>query len=380
MIPLSVPNLSGNEMKYVAECISTGWISTAGKFVTKFEDEFAKWVQQKTAVSTSNGTSALHLALLGSNVQINDLVIMPNITFVATANAIKYVGAEPLLIDIDVQDWQMDLDLLEQFLKEDCARAKDGLLRFKKTGQKIAAIMIVHVQGHMCNMDRLLAISKTWGITLIEDAAEALGAKYKNQHAGTFGKFGCFSFNGNKIMSTGGGGMVISTDIEKLEYLRHLATTAKTDPLRYHHDAVGYNYRLVNILAAVGLAQLEQLDGFIKRKSEIANFYIDNLTGIGDISFQVSSDDVQSNNWLFTIRTSRQSELLNELNEQGIMTRPFWMPMSSLPMYTNCTNVTSALNVSSLVHEQALSLPCSTSITRLELETVVQAIKSFYAG
>ena len=198
-------------------------------------------------------------------------MIMPNVTFVATANAIKYVGAEPLLIDISVKDWQMDLELLEQFLNEDCERTKDGIVRFKKSGQKISAIMIVHLQGHMCNLEKLLEIAKRWDLNVIEDAAEALGSKYNNQHAGTFGEFGCFSFNGNKIMSTGGGGMLIAKQKSDLEYLRHLATTAKTDPMIYHHDQVGYNYRLVNILAAVGLAQLEQLHNLFIAKMKSLN-------------------------------------------------------------------------------------------------------------
>ena len=378
MIPLSVPNLAGNELIYVTECIETGWISTAGKFVSKFETEFAAWTGQKNAVSTSNGTAALHLALLGAGVQFNDLVIMPNVTFVATANAIKYVGAEPLLIDISVKDWQMDLELLEQFLNEDCERTKDGIVRFKKSGQKISAIMIVHLQGHMCNLEKLLEIAKRWDLNVIEDAAEALGSKYNNQHAGTFGEFGCFSFNGNKIMSTGGGGMLIAKQKSDLEYLRHLATTAKTDPMIYHHDQVGYNYRLVNILAAVGLAQLEQLHNFVHRKNEIAKFYTKHLGTIGDISFQQSSRNVTPNHWLFTIRTRKQKELILALNEKGIMSRPFWMPMSNLPMYKNSTFVQSNLNISKLIHEEALSIPCSTNITDEELKTVVGAIETFF--
>lgn len=378
MIPLSVPNLCGNELRYVTECIETGWISTAGKFVSRFETEFAAWTGQKNAVSTSNGTAALHLALLGAGVQDNDLVIMPNVTFVATANAIKYVGAEPLLIDISSEDWQMDLELLEQFLNEDCQRTKDGIVKFKKSGQKIAAIMIVHLQGHICNLEKLLEIAKRWDLTVIEDAAEALGSKYKNQHAGTFGEFGCFSFNGNKIMSTGGGGMLIAKNQNDLEGLRHLATTAKTDPMIYHHDKVGYNYRLVNILAAVGLAQLEQLHYFVDRKNEIATFYTQHLETIGDITFQKSSKNVTPNHWLFTIRTGMQKALISALNEQGIMSRPFWMPMSTLPMYENCTFVQSHINISKLIHEEALSIPCSTNITVEELETVVGAIETFF--
>lgn len=376
MIPLSVPNISGNELKYVKKCLESGWISTAGQYVKEFEESFSTEVGVAESVSTMNGTAALHLSLT-QIVKQNSVILMPNITFVATANAISYTGAEPIFIDAEEEGWQMDLDILEQFLEEDCIQEGKKVFH-KKTNKLVAGIMIVHVQGNVCDISRLLQIVEKYNLPLIEDAAEALGSKYKNQHAGTFGDFGCYSFNGNKIISTGGGGMVVARSSDDLSKLRHLATTAKTDPLRYYHDEVGYNYRLVNILSAIGLAQLEQLDKFVKRKQEISEIYKNELKDIKDISFQKISKDVESNQWLFTIRTSRMNDLLFYLNDNGVMSRPFWAPMNKLPMYKDRLFITRN-NISNKLHESALSLPCSTNITNNELEIVVKSIRKFFS-
>jgi perosamine synthetase len=377
MIPLSLPNLAGKEWEYVKECLDTGWISTAGGFVDRFEAEFAKYLNVNSAVSIVNGTAALHIALQLLGVKSNDLVIMPNVTFVASANAISYIGAAPLLIDIDQHSWQMDLDLLESFLSTECNLDNSNTLMHVETNRKISALMIVHVQGNICDMDRLLAICNNYNLPVLEDAAEALGTKYKNQYAGTLGNIGCFSFNGNKIMSTGGGGMIVSNDLELLKRAKHLTTTAKVDALTYFHDEVGYNYRLVNILAALGLAQLEQLDTFLASKINTAAYYRDNLKDIGDIGFQLTQDGVVSNEWLFTITTSSMQQLLDYLNSNGVMSRPFWTPMNQLPMYSNNLYVNHS-DVSAIVHRNALSIPCSTSIVESDLENVVSTIKMFF--
>ena len=377
MIPLSLPNLSGNEWKYVKQCLDTGWISTAGSFVERFESEFAQYIGAESSVSVVNGTAALHIALQLLGVEHNDLVIMPNVTFVASANAISYVGASPLLIDIDQDSWQMDLDLLENFLSTDCELDSSGILVHRETSHKISALMIVHVQGNICDMDRLLAICNDYQLPVLEDAAEALGAKYKGQYAGTLGDIGCFSFNGNKIMSTGGGGMIVSRNSEHLKRAEHLTTTAKVDALTYFHDEVGYNYRLVNVLAALGVAQLEQLDSFIASKIDTATYYRDNLKGVGDIGFQLVQDGVESNEWLFTITTSSMQALLDYLNANGVMSRPFWIPMNQLPMYKNNLYVNQS-DVSAKVHGAALSIPCSTNILESDLIQVVSSIKQFF--
>ena len=377
MIPLSLPNLAGKEWEYVKQCLDTGWISTAGSFVDRFEDEFAKYLGVESAVSVVNGTAALHTALQLLGVETNDLVIMPNVTFVASANAISYLGASPLLIDIDQNSWQMDLDLLENFLATKCKLDSSDILVHGETSRKISALMIVHVQGNICDMDRLLAICNDYKLPVLEDAAEALGAKYKGRYAGTLGDIGCFSFNGNKIMSTGGGGMIVSHNSEHLKRAKHLTTTAKRDALTYFHDEVGYNYRLVNVLAALGVAQLEQLDGFIASKIDTARYYRDNLQGVGDIGFQLVQDGVESNEWLFTITTSSMKDLLAYLNANGVMSRPFWIPMNQLPMYKNNLYVNHS-DVSARVHGSALSIPCSTNILKSDLEKVVATIKTFF--
>ena len=379
MIPLSLPNLAGNEWKYVKKCLDTGWISTAGSFVDRFEVEFAKYLGMKGAVSVVNGTSALHISLKLLGVQSDDLIIMPNVTFVASANAISYLGASPLLIDIDHDSWQMDLDILENFLSDDCQLNDSNMLVHRETNRKISALMIVHVQGNLCDMDRLLAICNNYNLPVIEDAAEALGAKYKGQYAGTLGDIGCFSFNGNKIMSTGGGGMIVSRNSDHLERAKHLTTTAKCNSLTYFHDEVGYNYRLVNVLAALGVAQLEQLDDFLASKINTASYYRANLKDIGDIGFQFVQYGVISNEWLFTITTSSMQELLDQLNSNGVMSRPFWIPMNQLPMYSNNLYINQS-DMSARVHRTALSIPCSTNILESDLEKVVSTIKLFFGG
>lgn len=379
MIPLSVPNLSGNEIEYVAKCLETGWISTAGEFVARFESEFAAKLDLDDALSTMNGTAALHLGLSILGVKAGDAVVMPNVTFVASANAIKYLGAEPVLIDIDPESWQMNLDLLERFLEIECRLDDDEILREQMSGRRVAAIMAVHVQGHMCDIARLVSISEKYGLPVIEDAAEALGAEYEGKPAGTFGSVGCFSFNGNKIMSTGGGGMLVAQDSTVLQLARHIATTAKTDPLRYYHDRVGYNYRLVNVLAAIGVAQLEQLENFVDSKRRIAELYEKELHGVGDIGFQASSSSVAPNHWLFTITTERMEALLTALNSNGVMSRPFWAPMNTLPMYSSCTYVNDN-DVSASIHKKALSIPCSTNLSDEDQCTVINEIKRFFEG
>ncbi len=374
MIPLSVPNIAGNEWKYVKECLDTGWISSVGSFVSRFEQMVADFTGAKYGVATVNGTSALHIALLLAGVKQHDYVILPNLTFVASANAIKYLGAEPLLIDAERDLWQMDLDLLEEFLKNE-TETKNGELLLKKNKRRIAAIMPVHILGNMCDMDRFLSIIEKYPLPVAEDSTEALGSFYKGKHAGRFSLMGCFSFNGNKIISTGGGGVIV-TDHEKMAKIaKHLTTTAKASSDEYYHDEVGYNYRLVNILAAVGVGQMELLPSFVKRKREITAFYREALQGVADIEFQKELPDVQANGWLFTLKTSHQQKLLDHLNSKSILSRRFWMPMSKLPMYKDCLLIENR-DVAGEIYNTCLSIPCSTNITDEQLEIVAREIKS----
>ena len=365
MIPLSIPHLAGNEMTYVKDCLDTGWVSTAGAYVGHFEQLVGEYIGSPYAISCMNGTAALHICLRLLGIGPGDFVIAPNLTFVATLNAISYTGAFPILIDIDPGNWQIDLDLLERYLASNPERIG-----------RIKACMPVHVLGNMCDMYRLQEICKHYEIPIIEDSTEALGTTFRGKHAGTFGLMGTSSFNGNKIITTGGGGMIFTSDAELGARAKHLTTTAKTDPLDYFHDEVGYNYRMVNVLAAVGVAQMELLPGILDQKKMMDVYYREELAGVGDIVFQEVSDGVDANCWLFTFLTGRMRELLTYLNEEGIQSRPFWTPMHKLPMYKDKEYITE-YDHSSVVHQKAISIPSSSGLTQLDLAQVVNSIKNF---
>ncbi len=376
MVLLSGPNMGGNEIKYVTECLETGWVSSVGAYVDQFEKMTAEFAGTKYAVATSSGTTALHICLVMMGINENDYVIAPNITFIATCNAIKYTGANPIFIDADEFNWQMDLDLLEAFLKNETEQ-RNGQCHYKKDGRRIPVIMPVHVLGNICDMDRLLALAANHNLTVIEDSTEALGSCYKGRHAGSFGLLGTFSYNGNKIITTGGGGMIVTDDEALAKKAKHLTTQAKSDPFEYIHDEIGYNYRLVNVAAAMGVAQMEQLPGFLQRKKEIIQFYKTALQGVGDISFQEVSEDVNPNWWLPTIKTNRQRDVLKILNENKLQSRPFWVPMNQLPMFTNDIFYNKN-DRSNFVYKHCLSIPCSTNITNQEMESVAARIKEVY--
>lgn len=329
MLLLSGPNMGGNELKYVSECIETGWVSSVGAYVDKFEKLSAEFAGTQYAVATSSGTTALHTCLVMLGVTASDYVIAPNITFIATCNSIKYTGAGLILIDADEFNWQMDLNLLQEFLENETEQ-KNGECFYKKNGRRIPVIMPVHVLGNICDMDRLMALAKKHNLVVLEDSTEALGSYYKGKHAGSFGIMGTFSYNGNKIITTGGGGMIVTHNEAFAKKAKHLTTQAKSDPFEYIHDEIGYNYRLVNVAAAMGVAQMEQLPGFLKRKKEIIAFYKNELNCIADISWQQVNDDVNPNWWLPTIKTTKQRQVLKLLNDAKMQSRPFWVPMNQL--------------------------------------------------
>ena len=268
----------------------------------------------------------------------------------------------------------MDLDLLEEFLENETDE-KDGYLFYIKDGRRIGAIMPVHILGNMCDMDRFLSIVKKYPLPIVEDATESLGTTYKGVSAGKFSPLACFSFNGNKIISTGGGGVIVTDDEALAKHAKHLTTTAKASADEYYHDEVGYNYRLVNVLAAIGVGQMELLPSFIKRKKECVAFYKKELTGVADIRFQQELPGVETNGWLFTIQTDKQQQLLDHLNKNKILSRRFWMPMNKLPMYKDCVYVQKKDN-SDYIYNTCLSIPSSTSITDEELTIVVDEIKA----
>ena len=376
MLLLSGPNMGGNEWKYVKDCLDTGWVSSVGSYVDQFEKMSAEFAGTKYAVATSSGTTALHICLVMLGVNNNDYVITPNITFIATCNSIKYTGADPVFIDTDVNSWQMDLDLLEEFLVNETEQ-RDNVCYYKKDGRRIPVIMPVHVLGNMCDMDRLLTIAGKYNLIVVEDSTEALGSYYKGRHAGSFGLMGTFSYNGNKIITTGGGGMIVTNDEALAKKAKHLTTQAKSDPFEYVHDEIGYNYRLVNVAAAMGVAQMEQLPGFIKRKYEIIDLYKQELQGIGDIRFQQVSDDVKPNWWLPTIMTEKQKAVLKILNDNKMQSRPFWVPMNQLRMFKEDVYYNKN-DRSNFVYQHCLSIPCSTNITDEQIKAVAAKIKECY--
>jgi len=374
MILLSAPHIAGNEWHYVKDCLDTGWVSSVGAYVTKFENLVAEFSENKFGIAAVNGTAALHISLQLNGVELNDYVIVPNITFIASCNAIKYTKARLILMDVDAQTWQMDLDLLTEFFETKTSTNTDGVRILKKNKRPIRAIMAVHVLGNMCDMDRLVTISEKYNVVLIEDATEALGSYYKGKHAGSFGKMAAFSFNGNKIITTGGGGVIVTNDEVLAKRAKHITTQAKCDPMEYMHDEVGYNYRLVNMLAAVGVAQMEQLPTFINRRKQIDAYYKSELGHYSDIEFQKVEENVNPNCWLFTFKTPKMRQLLTHLNANGIQSRPFWVPMNQLPMFTKEIYFSKS-DVSNSVYQNCLSIPSSSFLTDADLEVVVKKVK-----
>jgi perosamine synthetase len=380
MILLSIPNISGNEWKYVKDCLDTGWISSAGEYVNKFEEVIQNYTGVKYAIACMNGTAGLQVSLNLAGVSRNDIVIAPNLTFVATLNAITYSGAQIALIDVCENSWQIDVNLLYKWLVKNCiSKVVDGKLITieKKTGKKIGAIMPVYVLGGFVDIDKLVEISSAYGIPLIEDSTEALGSFKNGKHAGTFGETGVLSFNGNKIISTGGGGMILTNDKAIATRAKHITTTAKTDPLDYFHDEVGYNYRLVNVLAAIGVGQMENFESILKRKKEIDALYRAELNGIGDIKFQINDPNSDPNCWLFTFRTKKMRELLNYLNSKQIQCRPFWTPMNNLPMYKDVKYINDN-DISNKIFKECMSIPSSSNLTISDQLKVITEIKFFY--
>lgn len=376
MIPLSVPNISGNEWTYIKECLDTNWVSSVGSYVDKFEQSLCEFTGAKFAVSTVNGSAALHISMLLAGVEQNDYVIVPNITFIASVNTITYLKASPILMDVNKDTWQMDLDLLEEFLSTK-TEIRNNRCIHKETNRVIRCIMPVHVLGNMCNMERLMQIADNFQIRVVEDATESLGSYYKNQHSGTFGLFGCVSFNGNKIITTGGGGMILTYDEKLAKRAKHITTQAKSDSFEYIHDEIGYNYRLVNILAAMGVAQMEQLPKFLIRKEEVYNLYINAFNSIDGFKEQVITEHVKQNNWLQTFIFPDSKNLMKNLTEQKIQVRPFWVPMNQLEMFNKEIYV-SVNDVAGSIYNTCVSIPCSTGITNQEVESVINSIIDFY--
>ena len=383
-IPLSVPNLSKNILKNIEECIETGWVSTGGKFITEFEDKIAQYVGVNEAVGVQTGTAGLHLGYKLLGIEPGDEVIVPTVTFIATVNPIKYLEAEPVFMDCD-DSLNMDLDKLEFFLDNHCEYTTEGL-KNQKTGRIIKALCIVHVFGNPINMERVMDIAEKYDLKVIEDAAESLGSfytagKYTGEYTGTIGDLGVFSFNANKILTTGGGGMIVANDKEQLDKARFLLAQAKTDPLYYKHDEIGYNYRLTNIAAAFGTNQIDRIEDFIKTKKENYNLYKQKIAKIDGLELLSFNKDTRPNYWFYSVIVKEseyginRDELLTKLNNVGIQTRPLWGLMSDQKPFKNCYAY--KIEKARYYVNNLINIPCSTNLTQEQVLQVVDKLKEF---
>ncbi|OGW09705.1 MAG: aminotransferase DegT [Nitrospinae bacterium RIFCSPLOWO2_12_39_15] len=379
-IPLSEPEISGNEWKYIKECLDTGWVSSVGSYVNRFEEMVANYVGTRYAVATVNGTSALHVSLIACGVQPNDEVIVPTLTFIAPVNIIRYCSAYPIFIDCDADTLCMDVQKAVDFIKNECEQRKYGYTYNKKTNRRIKAIVPVHIFGHPVDMDPLLEICERNNIDIIEDATESLGSEYKGKQTGSIGKVGCFSFNGNKIITTGGGGMIVTDDKDLAYKIRHLSTQAKKDPFEYDHDEIGYNYRLTNVQAAMGVAQMERLPEFIDMKRKNAAIYMRLLSNIKEVEMLWEAEGVKSNFWIYAIKVSKENKrpLMDFLMAKGIQVRPIWKLIHTLSMYNTCQ--TYSIENAMDAYETCINVPSSISLKEEEIDFVVKTIREFYGA
>ena len=362
---LHEPTFGGNEWKYVKECLDTGWVSTAGQFVGRFEQALAEYTGVKRAFAVVNGTAALHITLKMAGVDFGDEVIVPDLTFVATANAVAYCGAIPLFADCEEKTLGLDPSKMRSWLKEN-TQMSAGACHNKKSGRRIKAVIAMHTFGHPVDLEPVLQICREFKIELIEDAAESLGSFYNGRHVGHWGKFAVLSFNGNKIATTGGGGAILTDDDELGRLAKHLTTTAKVPhPWAFNHDQIGYNYRMPNINAALGLAQLEELPNFLKKKRALAERYQKAFANIPGVRFFVETPFSKSNYWLNAILLDEEHKhqrdaLLTLLNENGVKARPVWTLMHKLPMYVDCPRMD--VSVAESLEARLVNIPSSASL------------------
>lgn len=358
-IPLHAPVFTGHERDYVVETIESTFVSSVGAFVDRFERDMAAYTGSPRAVATVNGTAALHVALQLAGVQPGELVITQPLTFVATCNAISYCGAEPVFVDVDRHTLGLSPTALEAWLQENARLDGDGACRTKGDDKIIRACLPMHTFGHPVELDALIDVCARWRLALVEDAAESLGSLYKGRHTGTFGLLGALSFNGNKIITTGGGGVILADEVLGAR-AKHLTTTAKKPhPYEYVHDELGYNYRLPNLNAALGCAQLEQLETFVGAKRALAERYAEQLKG-SDLQFFQEPGDCRSNYWLNAVicdSLEQRDALLKASNDQGVMTRPIWALMNHLPIYVHCRR--GDLSHAQWLEERVVNLPSS---------------------
>lgn len=376
-IPLCVPEIHGNEWAYIKECLDTNFVSSVGPFVDRFERDLANFIGAKYSVATSTGTAALHVALLVSGIKPDDEVLVSTLTFIAPVNAIRYVGAWPVFIDAEPTYWEMNPEKVLEFCEKDCDW-KNGELRNKHTGRRVRAIMPVHILGHPVDMDPILDLAHKYSLVVIEDATESLGAKYKGKMTGMLGDIACFSFNGNKIITTGGGGMIVTDDEAWARKAKYFTTQAKDDPVEFVHHEIGYNYRLSNIQAAIGCAQLEQLDSYIAAKRHIAEVYTAGVKGSPGLTPPRQADWAFSIFWMYTILVDEKifgmssRALMHRLAENKIQSRPFWQPAHLSKAHAG--SYAGDCSVAEKLNRDAISLPCSVGLTSLDQQRVLDVI------
>jgi len=364
MIPLCIPEISGNEWKYIKECLDTNWVSSVGSYVDKFEKDFASYVKANRAVVTMNGTAALELALRSLGIGENDEVIIPSLTFISPVNTIRYVGAEPVFADVCRDTYVMDCDKIEELITE-----------------KTKAIMPVHIYGHPSDMNKIMQIANKHNLYVIEDATESLGSLYDGKAVGTLGHIGCFSFNGNKLITTGAGGMLVTNDETLADKAKFLSTQTKvvTDNKAFYHPEVGYNYRMPNLLAAMGCAQLENIDKYINIKRKNAKKYNILLKDTKGITLPIEKACVQNVYWLYSIVVEEdypltRDELIFKLKENGIESRPFFLPIHNMPPYKECRY--GNLDITNELSAKGINLPSSVSLTEDNVIKICEVINS----
>lgn len=380
VIPLSEPEISGNEWKYIKDCLDKQIVSSVGGYVNKFERTVADYLGLEYGVAVVNGTSALHISLVACGIKPDDEVIVPTLTFIAPVNVIRYCGAHPVFMDCEPDNLCIDIQKLAEFIDNECEKRSDGYTYNKMTGRRIKAVIPVHIFGHPAEMEPLVEICEKNNIDLIEDATESIGSDYRGKRTGSFGKIGCLSFNGNKIITTGGGGMVVTDDKYLADKIRHLSTQAKKDPFEYDHDDIGYNYRLTNIQAAMGIAQMERLEEFIDLKRRNACLYKELLSHVDDIEFIWEKSWVRSNFWFYTIKVPKSDKkpLMNFLISKNIQVRPIWKLIHTLPMYNACQIY--AIDKAIEAYETCINLPCSVNLKEDTIRFVVENIKEYFTG
>ena len=384
MINLSVPNLSMDILDNLKECLESGWVSTGGRFIPEFETKVKNYMKTKFAAGVQSGTAGLHMSLQVLGVQRDEEVFVPTLTFIAAVNPTTYLGASPIFIDCD-DSLCMDPIKLEKFCSEECD-FKEGVLVNKKTNKKIRALVIVHVFGNMADMEKIMDIAKKYNLRVLEDATEALGTyytegRYKGKYAGTIGDIGVLSFNANKIITTGGGGMVVGDNEKLVEKVRFLSSQAKKDTLYFIHDEIGYNYRMLNLQAALGTSQIDQLESFIETKIKNYEIYKEELEKIEGLEILPFVEGIRANHWFYSLKIDKEKygigrdELLQKLVDVGIQTRPIWGLIHQQKPYSACQSY--KIEKALYYYDRILNLPCSSNLTEKEVYQVIEKIKEF---